>query len=167
MDVLFSFLLFIKIAVTIISNPHFRSVTGSIITERDLQTLERCNRDNIKSLERIVGVDREGNEVHELLKQTEEELRNAGDVWAEHILENAKAYIMSFTYIIVTVTIGYPIISGIVYAAGVREDQSHGDRIFYLTRFFDALIYFWLPQINIFIVRHHIVHLLLSSSISV
>ena len=122
------------------------------ITERDLQTLERCNRDNIKALERIVGVDRNGVEVHELLKQTPDELRAAGDLWSEHILENAKAYIMTFIYIIVTVTIGYPLISGIAYAAGLRDDKSPGDSVFYLLRFLDALIYFWLPQINIFIV---------------
>mmetsp|Transcript_41855 Transcript_41855/g.87885 ORF Transcript_41855/g.87885 Transcript_41855/m.87885 type:complete len:1350 (-) Transcript_41855:170-4219(-) len=145
--------IFEHICMQIISNPHFRSITGSIITERDLQTLERCNVENIKSLERIVGVDRKGNEVHQLLKQTEEELRAAGDIWSEHILENAKAYIMSFVYIIVTVTIGYPLISGIAYAAGLRGDKNPGDRIFYLLRFLDALLYFWLPQINIFILR--------------
>mmetsp|Transcript_19463 Transcript_19463/g.42309 ORF Transcript_19463/g.42309 Transcript_19463/m.42309 type:complete len:1662 (-) Transcript_19463:341-5326(-) len=143
--------IFEHICVTIISNPHFRSITGSIITEWDLQTLERCNRDNIKSLERIVGVDREGNEIHDLTKH--KELRAAGDIWAEHILENAKAYIMSFVYIIVTVTLGFPLISGIAYAAGLRDDKSPGDWLFYLARFFDALIYFWLPQINVFILR--------------
>ena len=123
-----------------------------MITERDLQTLERCNRENIKSLERIVGVDRRGQEVHDAGKATERELRKAGDLWAEHILENAKAYIMSFIYIVVTVTIGYPLISGIAYAAGLREDSSPGDRLFYFLRFLDALVYFWIPQINIFIV---------------
>ncbi len=137
----------------IISNPHHRFVSGAIITERDLQTLERCNRVNILSLERIVGVDREGNEIHELLTHTVDELRAAGDLWAEHVLENAKAYIMTFIYIVVTVTVGYPLISGIAYAAGLREDQSPGDWLFYLLRFCDALIYFWLPQINIFILR--------------
>ena len=123
-----------------------------VITERDLQTLERCNRENIRTLERLVGIDRKGMEMHELLRNTEEELRDAGDLWSEHILENAKAYIMSFIYIVVTVTIGFPLISGIAYAAGLRDDTTPGDSIFYLTRFFDALIYFWLPQINIFIV---------------
>ena len=39
------------LGVTIIGNPHHRAVTGAVITERDLQTLERCNRENIKSLE--------------------------------------------------------------------------------------------------------------------
>ena len=44
----------------------------------------------IKALEEIVGVDRQGNEIHEKRSKTEQELRSAGDVWAEHILENAK-----------------------------------------------------------------------------
>ena len=82
--------IFEHICVTIISDPQFRHVTGSVITERDLQTLERCNRDNIKALERIVGVDRKGIEVHDKGKAAEMELRAAGDVWSEHILENAK-----------------------------------------------------------------------------
>ena len=106
----FSNLLYYFSGVTIIGNPHFRSISGSIITERDLQTLEKLNRDNIKSLERIVGVDRKGNELRDVV-DTEKVLRSAGDVWAEHILENAKAYIMSFIYIVVTVTIGTNICS--------------------------------------------------------
>lgn len=127
-----------------------------VITERDLQTLERCNRENIRTLERLVGVDRKGMEMHELLRNMEEELRRAGDLWSEHVLENAKAYIMSFIYIVVTVTIGFPLITGIAYAAGLRSDS-----IFYLTRFFDALIYFWLPQINIVIVSFLFFHVTL------
>ena len=75
-------------------------------------------------------------------------LSNRGDLWAEHILENAKAYIMSFIYIVVTVTLRMPLISGIAHSAGLRNDES----ILYFTRFLDALIYFWLPQINILIV---------------
>jgi hypothetical protein len=151
--------IFEHICVTIIANPHFRAITGAIITERDLQTLERLNRSNINSLESIVGVDRKGNamiskedEANDFDK-TERELRAAGDLWSEHILENAKAYIMSFVYIVVTVTIGYPLISGIAYACGLREETSPGDRLFYFLRFLDALVYFWIPQINITILR--------------
>lgn len=44
----------------------------------------------IKALEEIVGVDRQGNEIHEKRSKTEQELRSAGDLWSEHILENAK-----------------------------------------------------------------------------
>jgi len=44
----------------------------------------------IKALEEIVGVDRKGDEIHEKRSKTEQELRAAGDLWSEHILENAK-----------------------------------------------------------------------------
>ena len=140
--------IFEHICMTILADPNFRYVTGSIINERDLQTLERLNVDNIKALERIVGVDRKGAKLHDQLLHKEAELRAAGDVWSEHILENAKAYIMTFIYIVVTVTIGYPLISGIADAAGLRDE-----RYYYITRFFDSLIYFWLPQINVMILR--------------
>ncbi len=140
--------IFEHICMTILSDPNFRYVTGSIINERDLHTLERLNVDNIKALERIVGMDRKGTKLHDKLLQKEAELREAGDVWSEHILENAKAYIMTFIYIVVTVTIGYPLISGIADAAGLRDE-----RYYYITRFFDSLLYFWLPQINIMILR--------------
>ena len=140
--------IFEHICMTILADPNFRYVTGSIINERDLQTLERLNVDNIKALERIVGVDRKGTKLHDKLLHKEAELRAAGDVWSEHILENAKAYIMTFIYIVVTVTIGRPLISGIAEAAGLRDE-----RYYYITRFFDSLIYFWLPQINVMILR--------------
>lgn len=135
--------------VIIIGNPKFRGVTGAVATEQDMLILERCNRDGITSLERIIGVDRNGIAVHELHNQTEEELRGAGNLWSEHILENVKAYIMSFFYVVVTVTSGYPLISGVAKASGLMGDEW----FFYIIRFLDALIYFWLPQINILIVR--------------
>ena len=61
--------IFEHICITIISNPHFRHVSGAIITERDLQTLERCNRDSINALRSIVNRDMDGPEL---------ELRAAG-----------------------------------------------------------------------------------------
>ena len=143
--------IFEHICITIISNPQFVHASGSQITERDLQILERCNQDNIKALEEIVGVDRSGDEIHERRSKTLRELRAAGDLWSEHILENAKAYIMSFVYIVVTVTTGFPLVSGIARACGLSTNPVHW--AFYITRFFDAFIYFWLPQINIIILR--------------
>ena len=135
--------------MTIISSPQYRGISGSIITEQDLHILERCNRDGLTSLERIVGVDRKGNPVQEVHKQAENDLRAAGDIWSEHILENAKAYILTFIYIVGTVTSGYPLISGLAKAFGLTGTEGK----FYVIRFLDALIYFWLPQINITIVR--------------
>ena len=65
------------------------------------------------------------------------------------ILENVKAYIMSFVYVFGTVISGYPLVSGIANAIGLDSSSNFK----YLTRFFDAMIYFFLPQINIIILR--------------
>lgn len=141
--------IFEHICITIISDPHLNHAAGAVVTERDLQVLERCNRDNIKALEEIVGADKEGFAIHEKRSKTEQELRSAGDLWADHILENAKAYIMSFIYVVGTVTSGFPLISGLTKAFGLTGSEG----AFYIIRFLDALIYFWLPQINITILR--------------
>ena len=60
-----------------------------------MQTLERCNRDNLRALEEIVGVRstvrvRVSYQVHEKPSATEMVLRAAGDEWSEHILEGVK-----------------------------------------------------------------------------
>lgn len=100
------------------------------------------------ALEHIVGKTVEGEEVPVEISVIEKELRAVGDTWAQHILENAKAYIMSFLYVVGTVTSGYPSITGIAIALGLDDEQ-----FFYITRFFDALMYFWLPQINVLLLR--------------
>ena len=76
-------------------------------------------------------------------------MRAAGDLWANHILEVAKAYIMSFIYVFVTVTSGWPLVTGIAAMSGFERHKG----AFYVIRFLDACLYFWLPQINIFILR--------------
>jgi len=137
--------LFQHISLTILSNPDYRRATGAVITDYDLQVLETLNRDNIYALEDIVGMDCT---CHKQDSQANSELRRVGDIWSEHILEQAKAYLMSFIYIVITVTTGYPLISGIAITSGMTTDWA-----FYITRFLDSLIYFWLPQINILILR--------------
>lgn len=134
------------ICLVILSKQVFRDLTGAVVTEPDLRVLERCNQDNILALERIVGRQVSGKE-----HQTEvvNELKEAGDLWADHVLENARAYIMSFIYVVGTVTSGYPAVTGIAIACGLAA----GHWGFYITRFLDALIYFFLPQINIIIIR--------------
>jgi hypothetical protein len=113
--------LFEYICVVILSDRRFRRATAAAISEQDLLVLERCNADNIGALSELVGANRFGT-VLDVKSQTEKELRAAGDLWADHILENAKAYIMTFAYIFVTVISGYPIIHAIAFAAGF--DQS-------------------------------------------
>ena len=55
---------------------------------------------------------------------------------------------MSFLYIFVTVISGYPIGYIIATLSGLRASW-----IFYVVRTIDALIYFYLPQINVLILR--------------
>lgn len=83
------------------------------------QVLEKCNRENIDALCNIIGVTTMGEPFTGDKAVTEVSLRKAGDLWANHVLENARAYIMTFVYIFVTVTIGYPLLYGISVASGL------------------------------------------------
>jgi hypothetical protein len=137
------------ISIVILSDERYRHVTGAVVTFKDLQTLERCNRENIAALEDIVGADTAGLPFAAGEDSTEIHLRKAGDMWSNHILENVKAYVMTIMYIIGTVVSGYPLASGIAAAAGFSGES----RISYFLRFIDALIYILLPQINVIILR--------------
>ena len=139
--------IFQHIAIIILSNQHYRHASGAVITEHDLRILERCNQDNLHALEEIVGVDYFGNMITKDQAKAEKELRDAGRVWADHILENARAYIITFLYIMATVISGYPLASAIAKGAGVNSSA------WYFVKLVDALIYFYLPQINVLIVR--------------
>jgi hypothetical protein len=56
---------------------------------------------------------------------------------------------MSFVYIFATVIAGYPIFYALAFFAGLHESNNW----IYLIRLLDAATYFWLPQINITILR--------------
>jgi hypothetical protein len=141
--------LFEYISVMVLNDNRFRRVTGATISEQDLKILEKCNRDNIGALTDIVGANRIGYRLDHTDRLVESELRQAGDVWSDHILENAKAYIMAFVYIFATVVSGYPLAFAIAYGAGLDKSSDW----VYLIRAVDAAIYFWLPQINITLLR--------------
>eukprot|EP00978_Attheya_sp_CCMP212_P016647 scaffold43793_cov58-Attheya_sp.AAC.2 len=136
------------VCIVILSDRRYRQASGSIICEQDLQILERCNQANITALQQIVGQTSSGTALQSEMARPLKELREAGDVWADHILENAKAYIMSFLYIFGTVVSGYPIASAVAMGAGLVAPWA-----FYLVRIIDAMIYFYLPQINVIILR--------------
>jgi hypothetical protein len=115
--------LFEYICVIILSNPSFRRATAATISEQDLQVLEKCNRENISALCDIISVTTFGEPYTFEQSQTVKELRAAGDLWADHILENSKAYIMTFVYIFATVVSGYPIVYGIALASGLDSSS--------------------------------------------
>lgn len=115
--------LFLYVCVVILSEDKFRSITGAVITEQDLEILEKCNKLNIDALTEIVGVTRKGWEMDRKENLVENELREAGNLWSDHILENARAYIMSAIYIFVTVTVGWPLFTAIAYGAGLEKSN--------------------------------------------
>mmetsp|Transcript_18687 Transcript_18687/g.32920 ORF Transcript_18687/g.32920 Transcript_18687/m.32920 type:complete len:1597 (-) Transcript_18687:84-4874(-) len=137
------------ISAFVLSDPNFCRVTNGQITEQDLQILERCNQMNIDALTETVGVNTMGYEL-DRLTSLKRNLQSIGDLWSDHVLEGARAYAMCFIYIFVTVTTGWPL----AYAIGQAiAGPQHQEWLPYVTRFIDAAIYFWLPQICITLIR--------------
>ena len=114
-------LLFEHICAIVIGNPGRRRTAGAVITARDLEILERCNQDCIMALQEIVGVNSIGSQLEETEVDKGNELGAMGDYWSGHVLENARAYVMSFLYIVFTVTTGWPLFGGIGQAAGASK----------------------------------------------
>jgi hypothetical protein len=110
------------IAVVILSDDRFRLATGSVVTEQDLQVLEKCNKLNVDALTEIVGANRFGGILDKKFG-AEFELRKAGDVWADHVLENTRAYMMTFVYIFITVISGFPIFHLISHLSGLSSSS--------------------------------------------
>jgi hypothetical protein len=137
--------LFQYISAVVLSDPRYRRVTRAQITEEDINILERCNRMNIDALIDIVGVNIQGCTV-DRLTHVQSNLYAVSDLWADHILENARAYVMCFIYIFVTVTSGFPLVYAITQWLTLPG-------IDYVARFLDSCIYFFLPQICIIVIR--------------
>ena len=110
--------IFMHVSLVILGNKAYANVTGAAITKHDLAELERCNRESIAALEDIVGARAADGARFE--SQTEKQLRAQGDVWADHVLEGVKGWILSFVYIVVTVTLGYPLVTGVATGAERR-----------------------------------------------
>jgi hypothetical protein len=110
------------LSVVILSDNRFRRVTGATITALDIEVLETCDRLNIDALTDIVGVNAAGFKV-DRQSHVRKMLLEAGDLWAEHILENARAYVLSFIYVFVTVISSYPLMHAIANASGLGKES--------------------------------------------
>lgn len=146
--------LFEYISVVILSDPRFQRVTGAAINEQDIQILERCNQMNIDALTEIVGVNILGYPLDRVPKVLLA-LREAGDLWSEHVLENARAYIMTFIYVFATVTSGWSLAYTIAYFAGLDMDSEYK----YLSKFLLVPLCFFLSLFFLFS-RSSLCHLL-------
>ena len=138
-------LIFEQICLVILSDKQLRHVTGATIKDSDLSQLERCNQDNLRALEGLVGYNAAGKALNPKGRGAKHaELRAVGVYWSKHVLEDVYAWVLSAIYIVGTVTAGYPLVTGVATVAGLSVWWA-----FYLTRFADALLYLFLPQICI------------------
>ena len=110
------------LSVVILSDNRFRRVTGATITVMDIEVLETCDRANIEALTDIVGANAAGFKV-DRPSHVRKMLRGAGDLWAEHILENARAYILSLIYVFVSVISAYPLMHAITTVSGLGKES--------------------------------------------
>ena len=137
------------LALSVMSNPKLRRAVGCQYTDHDLSELERCNRDNVDAISDIVGdVGPLDSKNRGIATDTSRHLKAKGNMWAQHVLEAPRAWIMSATYIAITVTLGYPLVSGIAVASGVTVVWAMR-----LVGFLDAVIYVFIPQISTWIIR--------------
>merc|ERR1719161_1809224 len=139
--------IFQYVSLSIMAEPELRRASECLLLDNDLKELERLNQDNIAALEDIVGVTTEGKTISG--KTTCQDLRTQGAAWAQHVLEAPRSWIMIAIYVLLTVTIGYPLVTGLATACGLESDSW----VSYITRFLDALIYLFLPQITTLLIR--------------
>jgi hypothetical protein len=150
-------------------------LAGCVYSNRDLEELERCNVNNVAALAEIVGVNEKGQvpapPAGKKLKgmdysisdvdpsaggfvggrgrtPTERALRRSGEAWAQHVLEAPRAWIICAIYILVTVTLGCPVVSGVGALCGVSAVWA-----LRLLGFFDAVIYVFIPQLACLLIR--------------
>ena len=142
--------IFKYMAQIILAEPKFRLAAGSILTDTDLSELERCTRDNIAALEEITGFDRDGNQLPPDRAHDSIQLRAKGAHMAQHVLETPRVWIMIAVYVVLSVTLGKSLVTGLVEAAELADVTG---RVGYATRFIDSLIYLFLPQLCMLLLR--------------
>ncbi|CAJ1406744.1 unnamed protein product [Effrenium voratum] len=132
----------VYIAATILEDRELCQTAGAVVQRKDLAELERCNGMNISALAEIVG---QGGPT-----ETVKQLRGKGRRWAQHVLEGPRAWILCALYIFITVTLGQAPVTLICEHAGLYE--VHED-LAYAARALDALLYIFLPQLSMLLIR--------------
>jgi hypothetical protein len=131
---------------------------ATLSLKEDASQLERCNRDNLECLELIVGMDRTGQALprHEHNgASAAHELEAKGFLWAQHVLEAPRAWMCCALYVLITVTAGVPLVSGVAAAVGGDDDGYLEDGPKVACAAVDALIYLFMPQLATLAIRKY------------
>lgn len=118
---------------------------GAVVTQTDLNELERLNRENIHALKEIVG--------YHGRTETEHELRRRGRAWAQHVLETPRAWILCAVYIAFTVTLASPPFLLVARTLLSLGDFEYRQEWLMVARAFDAAVYIFLPQLMMLLIR--------------
>ncbi|CAE7837945.1 unnamed protein product [Symbiodinium sp. CCMP2592] len=130
----------LHLAQGLLKDPSLSQQVGTKVTHSDLAELSRMNRMNIDALRELV----------EPKMETCRALRRRGRHWAQHVLEVPRAWILCAFYIAVTVTLGRPPVMHTAKSTGLVEA---GSPAYHMTLAFDALLYIFLPQLAILMIR--------------
>ncbi|CAE7877802.1 unnamed protein product [Symbiodinium necroappetens] len=123
-----------------LKDPSLSQQVGSKVTHSDLAELSRMNRMNIDALRELV----------EPKMETCRTLRRKGRHWAQHVLEVPRAWILCALYIAVTVTWGRP---PVMHTAKCIASVEAGSLAYHVALAFDALLYIFMPQLAILMIR--------------
>ena len=126
-----------------------RTVLGASHSARDISNLYASNKANIVAISQITGSGDGGNNV------VEKTLRGKGAAWAKHVLESPKSWLICAAYIIITVTWGKPLVTGVL--ANVPQvfepGSQHGGAVYRVSLFVDAIIYLFCAQWSVLLLR--------------
>ena len=129
-------------------------VSGGKYTVEDFKILEDLNQKNISALEEITGFSRQNVKTP---TATETLLREKGNYWALHVLETPMSWMMCAAYVLGTVISGYPVVTGlarmVLKASSKEANWGQPWAWNYILSTIDALIYLFLPQLCVLILR--------------
>mmetsp|Transcript_46359 Transcript_46359/g.88497 ORF Transcript_46359/g.88497 Transcript_46359/m.88497 type:complete len:1353 (-) Transcript_46359:72-4130(-) len=130
-------------------DPAVNEATGAVFYKHDMEELATMNANNVACMEEIVGSNVHGNSCPSKLCES---LRNQGRIWSQHILEAPISWILSFTYIMVTVVASFPLVYGICAVCGA-DSLSVWPWLSKLALVLDGLIYVFLPLWTTILIR--------------
>ena len=118
---------------------------------RDIDALRKANVANIQAVAEIVG----SGHGDMSIGITAVRLRARGAFWAKHVLETPKSWIICALYILITVTWGKPLVTGVLgaFEAVFEPGTPHGGIIYRISLFIDAMIYLFCAQWSVLLLR--------------
>ena len=122
-----------------------KETAGGVYNHADINAMKECNKAHISALEQITGTTRGG---YARESDANLEIKDRGLYWSQHVLETPIAWMMVFTYVMVTVIAGAPLVTGIA-----NNWLPDGHEAYWPLKVADGLIYVFSPQLCMLLLR--------------